>query len=302
MKAIVLHEYGDADNLRYEDFETPVPSAGEVLVRVKATSINPVDLKMRSGAAKDHFPVEFPGILGRDLAGEVVSVGPGVTEFKPGDHVMGLTKKTYAEFCAAKVEELALIPDGMNFHQAAAIPLVTLTGTQLIEKAIGVAPGQIVLVTGALGSVGRTAVYVAHELGARVLAGVRESEKAEAATIGADAVIAVDNDQEIGRLHELDAIADTVGGPLIARLLPAVRKGGIIGSVLGPVNDAERYGVQVKPMMAVPDPSRLKQLAQNFLSGDLKIPVARTFPLAEAAEAHRLAERGGTGGKILLIP
>ncbi len=307
MKAIVLHEYGGPENLRYEDFDTPQPGPGEVLVKVKATSINPVDWKMRSGAAKDHFPVQFPGILGRDLAGEIVAVGSGIGQFGPhqfkiGDRVMGLTKKTYAEFCVAKAEEITLIPDGMDFEEAAALPLVTLTGSQLIEKAIGVTSGQIVLVTGALGSVGRTAVFAARQAGAKVIAGVRESQKEEAANLGADSVLALDDDQAIGKIHNLDAIADTVGGATIGKLLGTLRSGGVIGSVLGPVKDADRYKLQVKPMVAVPDSSRLKHLAQNIVSHDFSIPIARTFPLSEAAEAQALAEKGGSSGKILLIP
>jgi NADPH:quinone reductase-like Zn-dependent oxidoreductase len=302
MKAIVLHQYGGADNLRYEDFPTPQPGTGEVLVKVKATSLNPIDWKVRSGAMQTYMPLQLPDILGRDLAGEVTEIGGGVTQFKKGDRVMGLTKKTYAEFCVAKVEELALIPDGMDFEQAAAVPLVTLTGTQLIEKAVGIRSGQTVLITGALGSVGRTAVFVAKRHGAKLLAGVRESQKKEAEELGADGIVALDNDQEISKLHDLDAIADTVGGQTIAKLLGTLRKGGTIGSVLGPVKGAEEAGIQVKPMSAVPDSNRLSELAADVARGDLKIPISKILPLKEAAEAQKLAEKGGTGGKILLIP
>jgi NADPH:quinone reductase-like Zn-dependent oxidoreductase len=249
-----------------------------------------------------YMPLQLPDVLGRDLAGEVTELGDGVTRFKKGDRVMGLTKKTYAEFCVAKVEELALIPDGMDYEQAAAVPLVTLTGTQLIEKAIGIRSGQTVLVTGALGGVGRTAVFVAKTHGAKVLAGVRESQKKEAAELGADGIVALVNDQEISKLHDLDAIADTVGGETIAKLFGALRKGGTIGSVLGPVKGAEEADIQVKPMSALPDAARLSQLAADVAKGAFTIPISKRFPLREAAEAQKLAEKGGAGGKILLIP
>jgi NADPH:quinone reductase-like Zn-dependent oxidoreductase len=190
----------------------------------------------------------------------------------------------------------------MEFKQAAAVPLVVLTGSQLIEKAIGITAGQTILVTGALGGVGRTAVFVAKQHGATVFAGVRESQKKEAADLGADEVVALDSEAETGKLHNLDAVADTVGGKTIASLLPALRKGGTVGSVLGPVNSAERFGLQVKPMSAVPDAKRLSELAQDVADGKLKIPIAKILPLKSAAEAHTLGEKGGTGGKILLIP
>src|ERR1022692_4666030 len=161
MNAILLHAYGNADQLKYESTDSPKPGKDEVLVKVRATSINPVDWKIRSGAAKERFPVEFPAILGRDLAGEVLEAGSEANRFPVGSRVMGLTWKTYAEECVAKSGVLALIPEGLSFEQAAALPLVLLTGTQLIERAIQLQPGQTVLVTGALGGVGRTAIHVA---------------------------------------------------------------------------------------------------------------------------------------------
>ena len=177
MKAVVLHEYGGPEKLSYEESDVPEYGDNEVLVRVKATSINPIDYKLRSGAMKSYMPVEFPAILGRDLSGEVVAWGASVTGFPKGMRVMALANGTYAEFTVAKANVLAPIPDALNFEQAAAIPLVTLTGIQLIERAIKLAEGQTVLVTGALGGVGRSAIHAARKLGAHVLAGVRWSER-----------------------------------------------------------------------------------------------------------------------------
>src|ERR1700709_867815 len=151
MKAIVLHEYGPPKNLKFEDAPNPVPAEGEVLIRVAASSINPVDYKMRSGAAKERFPVEFPAILGRDIAGTIRELGPGVTGFKPGDKVIALGWKAYAELATVKSTDVTLVPDGLDLTEAAALPLVTLTGEQLITRGAKILAGQTVLVTGAVG-------------------------------------------------------------------------------------------------------------------------------------------------------
>jgi NADPH:quinone reductase-like Zn-dependent oxidoreductase len=177
MKAVRLHGYGGVDQLRYEDAPMPEPRPDEVLVRVLSTSINPIDLKMRSGAAKDRFPVTFPAILGRDVAGEVVKVGGNVSTFKAGDKVMGLVTESYAEFLTARAHVLTHIPQGLDVLQAGAYPLVATTGDQLAGHLV-LKRGDKALVTGALGGVGRTAVYVAKQRGAHVIAGVRPSKKA----------------------------------------------------------------------------------------------------------------------------
>lgn len=302
MKAVVLHAYGDASQLRYEDVEVPECGADEVLVKVHATSINPIDFKLRSGAAKARMPLEFPAILGRDLAGEIVKVGRDVKNFSDGQRVMGLTNHTYAEFAAVKADVLAIIPQALNFEQAAALPLVTTTGAQLMEHAVQIQPGQTVLVTGALGGVGRTAVHVAKQHGARVFVGVRSSEKVKASELGADQVVAIDSAEEIGRLKDLDAIADTVGGEIIQKLLPALRKGGVLGSVLGAPEGAEKFDIRVEAFMAQPDAARLQQLADDVARRELSIPIAKTMNLKDIQEAHRLAEKGGLAGKIIILP
>jgi NADPH:quinone reductase-like Zn-dependent oxidoreductase len=301
MKAVLLYRYGGADELRYEETDQPEYGDNEVLVRVRATSINPVDYKIRSGAAKARMPVDFPAILGRDLAGEVVEAGRAVTGFSKGMRVMALANGTYAEFTVAKADVLSPIPDAMDFQHAAALPLVMTTGAQLIERAVKPQAGQTVLVTGALGSVGRSAVHVARKHGARVLAGVRSSEKQEASKLAADGVIAIDSEEEIGRLRDLDAVADTVGGATARRLLKVIRPGGVFGSVLGkPEGSDQQEGVRVEALMAQPDASRLYELADDVARGEFSIPIARAMKLDEIQEAHRLAEKGQVHGKIVL--
>jgi NADPH:quinone reductase-like Zn-dependent oxidoreductase len=302
MKAIVLHAYGGPEQLRYEDTDVPEFGDNEVLVRVRATSVNPIDFKLRSGAAKARMPVDFPAILGRDLAGEVVEVGRNVTGFPKGMRVMALANGTYAEFTVAKADVLAPIPDALNFERAAALPLVVTTGAQLIERAVKPQPGQRLLVTGALGGVGRSAVHVARRHGTRVIAGVREKEKAQAAELSVDEVVAIDNEREVEMLHDLDAIADTVGGTTIQRLFKALKPGGVIGSVLGVPEGAREHNIRAEALLAMPDASRLYELADDNARNEFTIPIARTMKLQEAAEAQRLAENGGVKGKIILVP
>ena len=302
MKAVLLHAYGGPEQLKYEDTDKPEYGDKEVLVKVRATSINPIDYKLRSGAAKARMPLDLPAILGRDLSGEVVETGRDVTGFPKGMRVMALANGTYAEFTVAKADVLSPIPDALSFEQAAALPLVTLTGAQLIERAVKHKAGQTILITGALGSVGRTAVHVAKAHGVRVLAGVRASEKQEAAKLNVDGVVAIDSEEEIGHLHDLDAIADTVGGATIQRLLKSIKKGGTLGSVLGEPEGAKNYDIHVEAFMAQPDASRLYQLADDVARHQFTIPIARTMKLQEIQEAHRLAEKGGVQGKIILVP
>ncbi|MGA9391027.1 MAG: NADP-dependent oxidoreductase [Candidatus Sulfotelmatobacter sp.] len=302
MKAVLLYAYGGPEQLRYEETQMPKYGDGEVLVRVRATSVNPIDWKIRSGAAKARMPIEFPAILGRDLAGEVQETGRNVTRFSKGMRVMALANRTYAEYMVANADVLAQIPEALSFEQAAALPLVTTTGNQLIERAVKPKAGQTVLVTGALGGVGRTAVHVAHKHGARVLAGVRANEKEEAQKLVVEGVVAIDSEEEIGQLHDLDAIADTVGGTTIQRLMKCIRKGGVLGSVLGQPEGADKYDIRVEAFMAQPDASRLHQLAEDVARREFSIPIARTMKLQEIQEAHRIAEQGKVAGKIVLIP
>jgi NADPH:quinone reductase-like Zn-dependent oxidoreductase len=302
MKAVVLHEYGGPEKLKYEDAPDPTPGDGEVLLRVAAASLNPIDWKMRSGAAKERFPVEFPAILGRDVSGTVRSVGAKVEGFAPGDKVMALAWKTYAELCVVNAADLVRIPDGLDLIEAAALPLVMLTGEQLISLGTNIEKGQTVLVTGAAGSVGRSAVFVAKQAGAVVFAGVRKSQKQQAAELGADEVIALDDEADVGRLGLIDAVADTVNGATAQKLLGKVKQGGVFGSVLGPPANAKMHPtVRVQPIMAKPDAAKLRWLAEQVAAGKLHIPIDRMVPLEDAAKAHAAAEKGGVSGKILLL-
>lgn len=301
MKASVLHEYGGPEKLRYEDFPDPTAAQGELLVRVAATSVNPVDWKMRSGAAKERFPVEFPGILGRDIVGVVRELGPGATGFAPGDPVFALGRASYAELATVKAAELAKVPEGLELTTAAALPLVVATGDQLIHKACTLESGQTVLVAGALGSVGRVAVYAAKELGATVIAGVRKKQLDQAKELHAAEVVALDDEDSMAKVGLLDAVADAVGGKTATMLLSKVKQGGVFGTLLGPPAGADMHPtVRVAPMMAQPDPAALVRYAEAVRDGKLVLPIDRLMPLSEAGEAQAAAEAGGVG-KIVLV-
>jgi NADPH:quinone reductase-like Zn-dependent oxidoreductase len=302
MKAVVLHEYGPPSKLKYEDFPDPRPGPGEVLIAVRAASINPIDWKMRSGAAKDHFPVTFPGILGRDVAGLVRELGEGVKGFAVGDRVFALARATYAELCVVKAEVVAKIPDGLDMTAASSVPLVSCTGDQLIRNATAVQPGQTIVLTGAVGSVGRCALFCAREIGAKVIAGVRRNQIAEAKSLGAIEAIDIDDDAAIAKLGMVDGVADAVGGNIASSLLGKVKPGGNYGSLVGPPRDAALHPtVNVKPMTAQPDPATFVHYAEAIRDGKLALPVDRVMPLKDAAQAHAAAEKGGVG-KIVLTP
>jgi len=299
MKAITIDAYGDVEMLALKDCPDPKAGPNEIKVRMAGASINPVDWKLRSGVLSAVMPLAFPAILGRDASGEVVEVGPGVKRFKIGDRVMGLVNGAYAEFVVAPTEAWAAVPAKMDLADAAALPLALLTGAQLIEDAVKPRAGDLVLVTGAVGSVGRVAVFVAKALGAQVWAGVRSSQRAEAMKLGADGVVALDSDAEIARLPLLDAVADTVGGTTLAKLFGRLKPRATIGSVVGEPAGAKERGLVVRGAMTHPDPERLGALGQAVADGKLVIPIVNRFPLAQAREAQALAERHA-GGKVIL--
>ena len=302
MKAIVLHEYGPSSNLKYEDFPDPKPGPGEVLVAIRAASMNPIDWKMRSGAAKGMFPVTFPAILGRDFAGVVRELGEGVKDFAVGDRVFGLTLGSYAELCAIKATDLAKIPDGLDMTAAATVPLVSITGDQLMREGTAAQRGQTVILTGAVGSVGRCALFAAAEIGAQVIAGVRKNQIEEAKSLGAIEAINLEDDFAIARLGTVDGVADTVGGDIAPKLLAKVKPGGNYGSTVGPPKDAALHPtVNIKPIVSHRDPATYIHYGEGLRDNKLNIPIDRIVPLSDAAAAQAAAEKGGLG-KIILTP
>jgi NADPH:quinone reductase-like Zn-dependent oxidoreductase len=301
MKAIVVHEYGGPEVLKFEDYPDPAAGPGEVLVKVAAASVNPIDFKRRAGQTKDFYPLTFPGLIGVDISGTVVKIGSGVEGFSVGDQVFSMADNTYAELCVVKADVLAKIPKGLDLINAAAVPLVTVTGNQLMS-ATGIKAGQTVLVAGANGNVGRSAVFTAKSRGATVIAGVRKSQMDKAKTIGADQLLATDDDAAISNLPPIDAVADTVGGKTAEKLIAKVKPGGVFASVDGKPQNAAKYpSVKADFVFSKFDRKTLELMAEAVRDGKLVIPIGPKLPLSKAAEAHTMAEKGGVG-KILLVP
>jgi NADPH:quinone reductase-like Zn-dependent oxidoreductase len=305
MKAVVLHEYGGPDKLQFED-HVPEPqlSGNTVLIAAAAASVNPIDWKVRSGIRQKDFPLSFPAILGRDVSGTVRAVGANVKHFKPGDRVLALSNATYAGLVAVEDSDVAHLPDGLNLIDAAALPLIALTGDQLVRRAANVNKEDIVLITGALGSVGRAAVHSAKKIGARVIAGVRKKQLEEARSLGAAGIVAIDDDESIAKLGSVDVVADTVGGDVAAKLIAKVKQGGRFGyaSQLPESTAALHPTVKITRVFARPDPSKVREFADDMRDGKFILPIGRRLPLRDAAEAHVLGEKGGVGKIVLLAP
>jgi NADPH:quinone reductase-like Zn-dependent oxidoreductase len=301
MKAIVVHEYGGPEVLGFEEFPNPVAGPGEMLVRVTATSINPIDIMRRSGIVKDMLPIKFPGIIGVDLSGTVLELGPGVEGFSIGDRVFGMADQTYAELCVVKAANLAKIPVGLDVVEAPALPLVTTTGSQLISLGAGVKADQTILISGAVGGVGRSAVFTAKERGAVVIAGVLRKQLEQAASLGANKLVATDDDSAMANLPTLDAVADAVGGKTAEQLLAKVKKDGVFASVLGaPQNAKDHPGIKIVPVYSHPDTKILLHMAKAVIDGRLVIPIGRKIPLKDAEKGHAVVAKGGVG-KVLLV-
>lgn len=305
MKAIRLYQYGPAENLRFEtDVPPPVLRADAVLIEAAASSINPIDWKVRSGARQKDFPLQLPAILGKDVSGIVRAVGADVRTFKPGDRVIALAEATYAQCVVVEASIVTHLPDGVDLIDAAALPLAVLTGDQLVRLATRVQAGQTIIVTGALGSVGRSAVHTAKKLGVRVLAGVRAGQLAEARALGVADLVALDDATALAGLDLVDGVADTVGGELASRLLAKVKPGGSFGyaSVIPEGAAASHPAVSITRVFARPDPSKVREFADDLRDGKFVLPISRRMPLADAAQGHALMEKGGAGKIILVSP
>jgi NADPH:quinone reductase-like Zn-dependent oxidoreductase len=303
VKAVRLYEYGGPENLKYED-DVPEPtiSADSVLVEASATSVNPIDWKVRSGARQKDFPLKLPAILGMDVSGVVRAVGQNIRTFKLGDRVLALANGTYAQFVVVEGSVLTHLPEGLNLIDSAAIPLVALTGDQLVRLVARAQSGQTLLVSGALGSVGRSAVHTAKKLGATVIAGVRARQLPEARLLEVSDVLAIDDDAAIAKFSMVDSVADTVGGDTAAKLFSKVRNGGSFGyaSVIPDGLSKLNPTVSITRVFARPDASKVREFADDVRDGKFLLPISRRLPLRDAAEAHTLAQKGGAG-KIILV-
>ena len=304
MKAIVLEEFGGPEKLLYKtDQPDPQINDDEVLVATAAASVNPVDWKVRSSSdAASMMGISLPAIPGTDMSGIVRAIGSRVSGVAVGDRVIALAHGAYAEFIKLPAADITHIPDGLDTVDAAALPLVALTGDQLVREACAIQPGQSILITGATGSVGRCAVHSAKTLGAKVIAGVRKKHLDDTKALGVEGTVALDDEDSLQQLGQFDAIGDTVGGETATKLLNHVREGGVFGSLVGPVIGSELHpGVRVAMMHAHPDAQRLKAFAEDLRDKKFALPIAARFSLEEAGKAQTLAAQGADGKVLLFV-
>jgi len=300
MKAIIINSYGGPDVLELVDIAAPQPEPGDVLVRVAAAAVNPADGKWRSGMFDAFTPIRFPHVLGYDIAGEVVS-GEG---FAPGAHVFGMldpfTKGGYAELVAVSADKLALVPDGVDMPTAAAVPTAGLTGLQMVEKGLDLQPRQSLLLTGALGAVGRFALFAAKARGAHVIAAVRATHRDAVLALGADAVIALGEEDWTGM--PFDHVIDTIGGEAVGRLCRNLKPGGRLLTAATTPIPTEGLPCAPEFFAVTPSGSDAARLAAAVAEGRIAVPIAQILPLDRAADAQRMVEAGGLDGKIILTP
>lgn len=312
MKAIVLEEFGGIENLLYKEIEKPVPAAGEVLIQVKAISINPVDVKTRSGKGiAGKLRDQLPLILGWDISGIVTAIGAGVTRFKAGDAVFGMVNfpghgKAYAEYVTAPADQLAHKPAIISHEEAAAATLAALTAYQSITHLINVQPGDRVLVHAAAGGVGHFAVQIAKQLGAYVIGTSSAANKEFVLGLGADEHIDYKAQRFEEAVADVDFVFDTIGGENIDRSLQVIKKGGSIISIPSGLNEAvkekaQAMGINGYQFMVTSNGEDMNHIARLLERGVLKAHVSKTFSFDNMAEAHLQIETGRTVGKIVVI-
>ena len=301
MKAIVLGEYGGPDQLKYLEVPDPVAKAGQVLVHIHATSLNPVDLKRASGKMSAIFPVEFPFIPGGDFSGTVEAVGEGVTSVVVGDEVFGYAMEggAYAEYIVIDESKLALKPKQSTHVEAASLAMVGQTATQMLENAKLVA-GQTMLVLGAGGAVGSILIQLAHAKDAKIIAVAYPQSLKRLQAMGADE--AIDSTTPLSALPgEMDVVMDCIGGPLVQQAFSKLRRGGVLLSITMPPSpeEASKAGVRAEMVFTVTSSESLRALAEMVDRGDIAPFVGRTYPLQEVALGWRKSTSEHVEGKIV---
>jgi NADPH:quinone reductase-like Zn-dependent oxidoreductase len=303
MRAVRFHEYGPPSVLVIDEVDRPEPKAGEVLIRVRAAGVNPIDWKFRAGYLKQFMPLVLPYTPGLDLAGTVAVLGDGVTEFAIGDRVFGRGAATYADFAVAPITTIARIPEGVSFEQAAPLHVGGETAWVGLFDSAQLEAGQRVLVQGGAGGVGSIAVQLAHWKGAYVIATASPANLEFVRSLGADEAIDYTGVNVEEAVHGVDVVLDTVGGEVTAHSWGALRLGGILVMVAGApdTKTAEALGVRTTGVAHPPETRPvLEELGRLVVSGDLKPQIGHVFPLENAADAHALSETGHGRGRILL--
>jgi NADPH:quinone reductase-like Zn-dependent oxidoreductase len=306
MKAVRIHAYGGTDVLTYEEVPRPSAGAGEVLIRVHATSVNPFDAAVRAGYMAAYITITLPFILGTDVAGVVEEVGAGVSNLAPGDSVYtraGIVRDgAYAEYVVAPAADVVAKPRTLDYNHAAALPHVTLTAWQALFEAAQLSAGQTVLIHGAAGGVGHVAAQLAKSRGARVI-GTTSKNVDFLQALGVDQVIDYSTTRFEDVARDVDVVLDTIGGETQARSWAVLKRGGMLVSTIQPPAEetAAAHGVRQHYVMSSPPAGPvLAEVAALVDAGKLKPEVSLILPLAEARQAHELIAGGHTRGKIVL--
>ncbi|NGP45235.1 NADP-dependent oxidoreductase [Bacillaceae bacterium SIJ1] len=309
MKAVVIEQYGGKEQLVERDIEKPVPGKGQVLVEVKATSVNPIDWKVREGYLQSMMDWEFPIILGWDVAGFVKEVGEGVDEWKPGDEVFARPQTTrfgtYAEFTVVDAHLLAQLPQHVSMTEAAAVPLAGLTAWQGMFDHAALKEGEKILIHAGAGGVGHLAIQLAKAKGAYVITTCSAKNASFVRELGADEVIDYKTTDFSEVVNDVDVVFDTVGGEVMNKSFQVLKKGsGRLISITGQpdADEAKNAGISASGFWLQPNGEQLKELGKFLENGTLRPLIAETFELSSEGvqKAHALSETGHARGKIII--
>lgn len=304
MKAVVAHEYGPPEVLKYEEIPRPEPKENELLVRVIACGVNPADPLVISGRMAKEFGTHVPLIPGYDVAGVVEQAGAKVTKFKTGDAVYAyaLFGGGWAEYAVLGENEAALKPKNATFTEAAAVPMGALTSWQSLVDAAKLSAGQTVLIHGGSGGVGSFAVQIAKARGAKVIATASTANQDLLKQLGADVAIDYTKTKFEDVAKDVDVVFDAVGRDTLARTYPIVKKGGIITTIVARPDPAqlEKYGIRGTSIASHPDGNELGEITKLIEAGKIKPIVSQVMPLSDAVKASEQAETHHTRGKIVL--
>lgn len=304
MKAIQIKEYGDENVLNYTDVDRPEPKADEILVKIKAAAVNPVDIKIRNGKGKT-FGMTLPLILGADFAGNVEKIGSNIKKFKTGDAVYGkILIGCYAEYVIVKETELGKIPKNIDYIKAGSLPMGTLTAWQAIFDSAHLKNGQRILVHGASGNVGSMAVQLAKAKGAYVIGTASANNEGFVRNLGADEFIDYKSEDFETIARDMDVVFDPIGGDTHKRSYQVLKQNGVLVSLVQKPSEElmKQYHVQAKIMASHPNPEQLEEITQMVEKGQIKTDVAKVFPLSQAKEAQKLSQDRNVRGKIILEP
>ncbi|RKF13686.1 NADP-dependent oxidoreductase [Alginatibacterium sediminis] len=306
MRAVRMFEYGGPEVLELVDIESPVVAADEVLIQVKASSINPVDWKIREGYLKDFIPYELPVTLGWDVAGVVTQLGDNVTGFKIGDEVFSRPaihkNGSYADFIAVTADEVAFKPPGLDFSQAASLPLAGITAYQCLVDVAEVKAGDRVLIHAGAGGVGHLAIQIAKAKGAYVIATASATNQELLRELGADEAIDYAKAPLAEQISKVDIVLDSMGGDVLAASWELLNANGIVVSIVEPPSEekAKEYSVRVAFVFIEPSRRILNELRALVDSNQLKPLIENRFSLEQIKEAHALSQSGRTRGKIVI--